>query len=107
MNNYINVGKNLKKIRENKGFSLLSIGRFIDKSEEDIKNFELGILPIPSDILEILSILYNCSIEKILETNITEEANEEKDYSLAEMQIFYDFGKILRYIDFIKEKSNF
>ncbi len=63
MNNYF---KNLKKYRENAGFTQAEIAHILQTRQEQYSKYELGKREIPVHHLITLSMIYNVSVDELL-----------------------------------------
>lgn len=69
----IDIGKNIKKIRSQKGYTQIELGELINKSESTIRKYESGAVKINMDILNKIANVLKEPVGKFLETEpITE-----------------------------------
>ena len=71
----MNIGEQIKKVRQEKGLSQKALGQLLGVSQQHIAQYETGKRQIPLDALKKLAIFYNTSIDYILELT-----DEEKPY---------------------------
>lgn len=72
------IGKRIRELRKSANMSQDSLGYIVQKNGTTIGRYEKDELPVPSDVLEILSKYFNVSIDYIVlgKTNDIHELDE-------------------------------
>jgi len=78
-NEDFSIGKNLKKIRENKGLSMEKLSKIIDVSHTTIYRIEAGVHKPKADILKKLAQALGVSTDYILGLRTDKEIKEDED----------------------------
>lgn len=76
------IGKNLAKLRAKNSYKASDIAVFLNLSEEEIRDIELGVQEISTEHLYMLAKLYNVSIDDILERYKTDDVRNKRNYIL-------------------------
>ena len=75
--------RRLRDLREDKDMTQTQVAKFLNMSQTGYSQYELGINDIPTSVLKKLAILYNTSVDYILELT-----DEIKPYFRAKQNIF-------------------
>lgn len=74
--------RRLRDLREDKDMTQTQVAKFLNMSQTGYSQYELGINDIPTPVLKKLAILYNTSVDYILELT-----DEIKPYCRAKQNI--------------------
>jgi DNA-binding XRE family transcriptional regulator len=64
------LGKSLKELRLEKGYSAVEVCRYLGISDGALRNYENGLRVTPANVLFALCLLYDISIDHVLRINI-------------------------------------
>lgn len=92
------IGKNIRILRENMGFTQTSIANFLKVDQSMISKIEQGERALSADLLDKLATLFGVTIEQIEKKNIEKAklsfAFRGRDMSPTDLEIIYSINRI-------------
>ena len=83
------IGLRVKKLREEKGYTLEEVGRFLNVSRATVQRYESGVITkIPSDKVELLANLFNVSPGYIMGWTAKDNTDANDDIELQLLSLF-------------------
>ena len=62
----MDIGKNLKTLRERKGYTQEQLAKLVDRSRPLINQWEHGTKTVPSALLPIIGSVLDCTVDELL-----------------------------------------